>query len=81
MSFELRCDHSPTQHRAGPGPTRQRGCAVGDGFAITRSDLSLQARVPGIERDAFGQIADKAKSGCPVSKLPNATISLDWALA
>jgi len=54
---------------------------VGDGFAITRSDLSLQARVPGIERDAFGQIADKAKSGCPVSKLLNATISLDWTLA
>ena len=52
-----------------------------DGFAITRSDLTLQARVPGIERAAFGEIADKAKSGCPVSKLLNATISLDWTLA
>jgi osmotically inducible protein OsmC len=54
---------------------------VGDGFAITRSDLTLQARVPGIERAAFGEIADKAKSGCPVSKLLNAAISLDWKLA
>jgi len=54
---------------------------VGDGFAITRSDLTLEARVPGIERDAFGEIAEKAKSGCPVSKLLNAEISLKWNLA
>lgn len=53
---------------------------VGDGFAITRSDLTLKARVPGIERAAFGEVAEKAKSGCPVSKLLNATISLNWSL-
>ncbi len=54
---------------------------VGDGFAVTGSDLTLQARVPGIEQRAFGEIAEKAKSGCPVSKLLNAKISLDWTLA
>jgi osmotically inducible protein OsmC len=53
---------------------------VGDGFAITRSDLTLQAKVPGIDREAFGKIADGAKSGCPVSKLLNAEISLKWDL-
>lgn len=54
---------------------------IGDGFAITHSDLALDARVPGIDRETFGQIAEKAKSGCPVSKLLNAGISLQWQLA
>jgi osmotically inducible protein OsmC len=54
---------------------------VGDGFDITHSDLTLEAKVPGVERDAFGEIAEKAKSGCPVSKLLKAEISLKWNLA
>ncbi len=54
---------------------------IGDGFAITHSDLTLDAKVPGVEREAFGEIAEKAKSGCPVSKLLNAAISLKWNLA
>lgn len=53
----------------------------GDGFTITRSDLRLEADVPGIEREEFGQIAEAAKKGCPVSKLLNAEITLEWTLA
>lgn len=54
---------------------------IGDGFAITRSDLTLDARVPGIQKEAFGEIAEKAKTGCPVSKLLKAETSLEWKLA
>ena len=54
---------------------------VPDGFSITRSDLSLRAQVPGIEREAFGPIAEAAKTGCPVSKLLKAEVSLQWELA
>ena len=54
---------------------------VPDGFSITRSDLSLRAQVPGIEREAFGRIAEAAKTGCPVSKLLKAEVSLQWELA
>ncbi len=54
---------------------------VPDGFSITRSDLTLRARVPGIEREAFGRLADAAKTGCPVSKLLKAEVSLQWELA
>ena len=39
----------------------------GGGFSITRSALSLSARVPGIQQDVFEAIAGKAKAGCPVS--------------
>lgn len=53
----------------------------GEGFSITQSDLTLDATVPGIERQAFGELAEKAKAGCPVSKLLNAKISLQWSLA
>ena len=39
----------------------------GGGFQITRSELGLEAKVPGIESDVFDAIAGKAKAGCPVS--------------
>ncbi len=51
----------------------------GDSFAVTRSDLSLSARVPGIERAQFEEIAADAKANCPISKLLNADISLEIA--
>jgi lipoyl-dependent peroxiredoxin len=50
---------------------------AGDGFAITRSDLTLKGKVEGIEEAEFRRIADEAKSGCPVSKVLNAEITLD----
>lgn len=49
----------------------------GDGFEITSSRLSLQAKVPGIDEARFHEIANQAKEGCPVSKLLNAEITLE----
>ncbi len=51
-----------------------------DGFAVTAVHLKMQARIPGIEQSKFDEIAGKAKSGCPISKLLNAKITLDAAL-
>jgi len=51
-----------------------------DGFAVTAVHLEMQARIPGIEQSKFDEIADKAKSGCPISKLLNAKITLDATL-
>jgi osmotically inducible protein OsmC len=53
----------------------------GPGFKISRSALTLEASVPGIDREQFEKIAQAAKAGCPVSKVLNAEISLDWKLA
>jgi lipoyl-dependent peroxiredoxin len=50
------------------------------GFAITESHLELRAHVPGATAEAFGKATEAAKSGCPVSKLFNAKITLDAAL-
>ncbi|ANC01011.1 MULTISPECIES: OsmC family protein [Pseudomonas] len=51
-----------------------------DGFAITAVHLTLKAKVPGASEAQFQEIANKAKAGCPVSKVLNATISLDATL-
>jgi osmotically inducible protein OsmC len=53
---------------------------IDDGFTITSVHLTLRAKIPNIDREKFAELADKAKSGCPVSKLMKATITLDAAL-
>jgi osmotically inducible protein OsmC len=54
---------------------------VGDGFAITKSALQTDAEVPGIDEATFRNIAEKAKTGCPVSKALGAIeITLDAKL-
>ena len=52
----------------------------GDGFAITRSHLTLRAKIPGIDAAKFKELAGMAEKGCPVSKVLNAQITLDAAL-
>ena len=52
----------------------------GDGFALTKSHLTLRARIPGIDAAKFKELAGMAEKGCPVSKVLNAQISLDAAL-
>jgi len=53
----------------------------GDGFAITKSQLTLRAKIPGIDDAKFKELAGMAEKGCPVSKVLNCEISLDAALA
>ena len=52
----------------------------GDGFSITRSDLTLTATIDGIDPGEFERIAADAKANCPVSKVLNAEISLTHTL-
>ncbi|HXG82089.1 MAG TPA: OsmC family protein [Sphingomicrobium sp.] len=49
----------------------------GEGFRISRSDLTLTANVPGIEEAKLRELAEEAKANCPVSKLFNAEITLE----
>lgn len=53
---------------------------VDGGFAITAVHLNLVAAIPGANQAAFEAAAMKAKQNCPVSKLLNATITLDARL-
>ena len=53
----------------------------GEGPSITKIHLTTKAKVPGADKAKFDELANKAKVGCPVSKVLKATeITLDATL-
>lgn len=50
------------------------------GFAITAVHLYLHAKIPGADRAAFDIAVNTAKTGCPVSMVLNANITLEAQL-
>jgi len=52
----------------------------GGGFRISKSALTLRARVPGIDRGQFEGLARAAEKNCPVSKVLDAEITMDFTL-
>ena len=52
----------------------------GQGFKISRSALTLRAKVPGLDAAKFQELAKAAEQNCPVSKVLNAEITLDAQL-
>jgi osmotically inducible protein OsmC len=53
---------------------------TGDGFAVTAVHLDVNATVPGADDAKFQTAANKAKEGCPISKLLNAKITMEARL-
>ena len=53
----------------------------GKGFKISRSALTLRAKVPNLDEAKFAELAKDAEKNCPVSKVLNAEITLDAKLA
>jgi lipoyl-dependent peroxiredoxin len=51
-----------------------------EGFSITKSHLDLIASIPGVDKAKFDKATAAAKSGCPVSKLFKAEITLSSKL-
>ena len=52
----------------------------GKGFRISRSALTLRAKVPNLDETKFGELARDAEKNCPVSKVLNAEITLNAKL-
>ena len=52
----------------------------GKGYRISRSALTLRAKVPNIEEPKFAEMAKDAEKNCPVSKVLKAEITLDAKL-
>lgn len=52
----------------------------GEGFRISRSALTLRAQVPNLDADAFAKMARDAEKNCPVTKVLNASVTLDAKL-
>ena len=50
------------------------------GMTVTKVHLSTHARVPGVTKEVFAEAAEAARATCPISRLLNATITLDAKL-
>jgi lipoyl-dependent peroxiredoxin len=50
---------------------------IADAWTITKVHLSVSAKVPNADETAFLAAANTAKSTCPVSRVLNATITMD----
>lgn len=48
---------------------------LGDG-AISKSHLTLKAKIPGISKEKFEECAKEAKENCPISKSLNPSIAV-----
>ena len=52
----------------------------GQGFRISRSALTLRAKVPNLDQAKFAELAGGAEKNCPVSKVLKTEITLDAKL-
>jgi len=51
------------------------------GWTLARIDLDVVGRVPGATKESFLEAAEKAKTGCPVSRVLKADIQMNARLA
>jgi len=78
LAFALQRENlTPTELKTEAVVTAEKDAV---GFKVSKSALKLTAKVPGVDKDKFGEIAKAAKEGCPISRLFNAEITLDWTL-
>jgi osmotically inducible protein OsmC len=68
MAFSFACDKLGLATTAVDTQVSVRLVKQGDGFAIDRIALKMQATVPGLGDAEFQQIAAAAKRDCPLSK-------------
>ena len=68
MAFSFACDKAGFATDSVDTQARVRLAKQGDGFAIDRIALVLQASVPGMDEARFQALAQAAKRDCPLSK-------------
>ena len=68
MAFSFACDKAGLATTDVDTTATVRLSKQGEGFAIDRIALTMQATVPGIDNAKFQEIASAAKRDCPLSK-------------
>src|SRR2546430_13784991 len=78
LAFRLqRAGYTPTELNTEAAVTLE---PEGQGFRISRSALTLRAKVPNLDETKFVELAKDAEETCPVSKVLKAEITLDAKL-
>ena len=79
MAFSFACDKAGIATASVDTTAKVRLAKQGEGFVIDRIALMMEATVPGIDEKTFQDIAQAAKTGCPLSKalasVPEVTLS------
>lgn len=68
MAFSFACDKAGIATTSVDTTAKVRLAKQGEGFAIDRIALTMEATVPGIDNAKFQEIAAAAKRDCPLSK-------------
>jgi osmotically inducible protein OsmC len=68
MAFSFTCDKAGFETRSVSAQANVRLVQQGEGFLIDRIALTLEADVPGIDDAKFQELAQAAKTNCPLSK-------------
>ncbi len=50
------------------------------GWRVAMVNLGLKAKIPAIDHDKFQEIAERAKAGCPISRVLDTVIMMDASL-
>lgn len=63
-----------------PDELKTKGEVTLDDGAVTESNLTLKATVSGISEEKFEELVRDAEANCPISKLLNAKITVNYTL-
>ena len=78
LAFRLqRAGYTPTALNTEAAVTLE---PEGQGFRISRSALTLRAKVPNLDETKFIELAKDAEKTCPISKVLKAEVTLDAKL-
>jgi osmotically inducible protein OsmC len=67
---------TPTEIRTTATVSLEKDAERG-GWHVVESHLDVHARIPGLHEEEFRRAAQAAETGCPISKLFNAKITMD----
>lgn len=68
MAFSFACDKAGFKTETVDTKASVRLVKEGEGFTIDRIALELTAKVPGLSKEKFEELAQGAKKNCPLSK-------------
>jgi lipoyl-dependent peroxiredoxin len=78
--FTMKLSSDLTSAGFNPGEISTTSVVSLENGVISKSALTVEAKVAGITSDKFREIANRAKETCPVSKAYNLTITLEARL-
>jgi lipoyl-dependent peroxiredoxin len=81
LSFQLSGAGHPPQKLSTEAVLDMQQDKDGTGWSIISVHLNVRGEVEGMSADDFQGYAQKAKEGCPVSRVLNASITMDAELA